>query len=1005
MAQPPATTTVAPTIRRRRAVLTASVFTLAAWRLRQMWRLLLIAGLGNIAAVLLVCIVPLFTQVALGAGLRAVLINQPGGSQIRVTAGGAVPTRQDAEALQQRLGRIIAGDMGSYVTGSAPQFSVSLPILQLTADDGSTGGQTSSALRLIQVFGADIAQVAQSYPIIDGRLPSPSSRDLEIALSQSDASALNAHVGTILHASIPGPPNAQASALDLRVVGIFMPPSATGGSASQQFIGGQAFGPARGFGQFEGPNVSSALASNDTLFSTIASSGLNASAQDKLSGPPPAMAWAYQLDVSRITTSSLGDLLDRLGKLQTDVPGQLSGSQGLQGIFLDQGAYQALSNFRIQTIVLQIPLLLILLQVIALVLLFVNMMAGLLVDHEAESIAVLRTRGATRRQIFNSFTLHNIGLSLIALIVGPLAAIPLVRFLSLRSLPAQSQNAVDALAGNPFAVAYGLRWYVLVAVVASGFAMIFSTNRAASKNVLALRRENARSTTKPFWQRLHLDLIFGGLSLLGYAGYALAIRQVSPRIQLILSPLSLVAALVMLIAAALLFLRLLPILLAIGSRLSTRGRGAASMLALTQMARAPRQPIRMTLLLALSTGFTVFTLVYSASQAQRLVETAAFQVGADFYGTIPASATTNVTAADLTAKYRQIPGVTSATIGYTADLDPDHDSAGLPVKLFAVDSDTYAQSASWTDQDSTQPLSALMAQLRAARATAASNDSVPAVLDDATWQAFHLSPGAQFTMQPSGYDSQSMRFVAVARIHYLPRIYDSFQGGGFSGATGGVLVDYQSYAAVYAHDLATASGPTVNAAWIATRDDASSLASVRKALSTGELALGNLQDRRQLIDDARTNPLQIDMANTLLIGAATALLLALIATWAGSWLNARRRLVNFAVLRALGTTPAQLRGMLVWEQVIVYIAGLVLGLVLGWVLSLTALPLLLFVELATGGNFINTPNVPPARVILPGGTLALALGVIVGICLLALVLTMTALARLSLGQTLRLNED
>src|SRR5205807_4965460 len=127
------------------------------------------------------------------------------------------------------------------------------------------------------------------------------------------------------------------------------------------------------------------------------------------------------------------------------------------------------------------------------------------------------------------------------------------------------------------------------------------------------------------------------------------------------------------------------------------------------------------------------------------------------------------------------------TVGYTADLDPDHDSAGIPVKLFAVDSDTYAQSASWTDQDSTQPLSALMAQLRAARATAASTDSVPAVLDDATWQAFHLSPGAQFTMQPPGYDSQSMRFVAVARIHYLPRVYDSFQGGNFSGLAGGVL--------------------------------------------------------------------------------------------------------------------------------------------------------------------------------------------------------------------------
>jgi len=83
----------------------------------------------------------------------------------------------------------------------------------------------------------------------------------------------------------------------------------------------------------------------------------------------------------------------------------------------------------------------------------------------------------------------------------------------------------------------------------------------------------------------------------------------------------------------------------------------------------------------------------------------------------------------------------------------------------------------------------------------------------------------------------------------------------------------------------------------------------------------------------------------------------------------------------------------------------VLGIILGWVLSLTALPILIFVELATRGNFQDVPNVPPARVVVPAGTLALALGVLIAICGVALILTMGALARLSLGQTLRLNED
>jgi hypothetical protein len=995
MARSPATIPTPTKPRRRRALIPPSV-RLAGWRLREMWRLLLVAELGTIAAVLLVSIVPLFTQVALAAGLRGVLTSQQAGAQIVVNGFGAQPTRQNASAIGSRLDQIIAADVGSYTHGAAV-FSVTVQAFLPQQQRG-----TGPGANLMQIEGDEAATMSAQYAVLAGRLPGgslgsgdsqASGSTLEVALSQPDATALKAQVGTILHAQLPG---RSVMPLDLRVVGIVSP------APSDVLLGQQKSG-GGGFGEvFTGPggNAYVVLAANDGIFAAFANEGLDS--QSPQNGPPPNWTWAYPLDVSRVNAGSLDDLLGRLGRAQNDVSGQLTGSYGLQGIFMQSGAFEALSSFRIQILVLQIPLLLLLLQVLALVLLFIRMMAEMLVDRQADAIANLRSRGATRRQVFNAFTVHNIGLTLLALIVGPLAAIPLVRFLSLRALPKASQNAVNVISGNPLTVAYGLRWYVLATVVVAGLALIISTNRAAGQNILTLRRENARTTTKPFWQRWNLDLIFGAISVLGYGGYTLAVRQVDPHIQLILSPLSLIAALIMLVAAALLFLRVLPLALGLGSRASTRGRGAAPMLALTQMARAPKQPIRMTLLLALSTGFTIFTLIFSASQAQRITDVAAYQVGADFTGTLPAAAST-ATLASRTSQYQQIPGVTSATLGYETTLQPNNSPSSIPLTIFAVDADTYAQSASWTAQDSAQPLSSLMAQLVSARASAGSSDRVPAILDDATWQSLSLTAGAPFTLQPPGYDSQSMRFVAVARVAHIPTIYDSAQGGGFSGI-GGVLVDYQSYAAVYQHDLA-ATAPAVNTAWLATRDDAAALASVRKALSSGDLALSNRLDRRQLADDARNNPLQIDIANTLLIGAATALVLALIGIWVGSWLNARGRVVNFAVLRALGSTPRQIRGMLAWEQVNVYVAGLALGIVLGWVLSLTALPLLIFVELATGGNFLNVPNVPAARVIVPTETLALALGALVAICVLALILTMSALARLSLGQTLRLNED
>lgn len=1011
MARTPATRTTtapatAPTVtppKRRRGRIIPSSFTLALYRLRPMWRLLLIAGLGNIAAVLLVCVVPLFTQVAMSAGIRSVL-NGPGdATHIIVNGFENAPTPQSVADMQRQIDHIIAADMGPYAAHGAPQFSITVPDLAATPS-GANGAPTS----LLQLTGADMTQAAQRYVVVAGRLPAASSATssatLEVALDQADATALGVEVGGTIQTQLPvGPPQLQQqpATLNLRVVGIYMQP-ASDAFSDQVARFSQGFGPS---------GMYTALASNQTILTTLAAldakNGITNSSQ--INGPPPMLLWSYPLDASHISANSLNDVIDRLNAVQRDVSGGFNGPNG--GLFLDSGAYQALSNFRLQVLVLQIPLLLLLLQVIALILLFVRMMADMLVDRQAEAIATLRSRGATRRQIFNMFTLHNLGLSLIALIVGPLAAIPIARALAEHALPPASQGALSALSGNPIDIAWGLRWYVLVAVVVSGIAMIFTTNRAAGNNIITLRRENARTTTKPFWQRLNLDLIFGGIALLGYIGYSIAVREVSATIQLILSPIALIASLLMLIAAAFLFLRLLPLALGLGSRLATRARGATAVLALTQMARAPKQPIRMTLLLALATAFTLFTLVYSASQAQRLVDVASYQTGADFTGGLTPAQVGKQSAAELEARYAQIPGVTAATVGYTADISPSPAAGSFPIKLIVVDAATFAQSARWSQIESVQPLSGLMSQFDAARPNAITNDAVPALVDDPTWQAMQLSPGTKFSLQPPGYTRfNSMSFIAIGHVAHLPTVYGSYQPGqgpGFDGQ-GGVLADYASFASAYQHDLTTpqkAMTLTPNAVWLATKDDADSLVSVRQALGSGALALASLQDTRQIIDDDRNNPLQIEFANTLLIGAATALLLALVGIWVGSWLNARGRLVNFAVLRALGATPRQIRSMLVWEQAIVYLAGGALGILLGWVLALTALPMLIFVELATSGNFSRTPNVPPAQVVIPGATLGLALAALVVICVLALILTMSALARLSLGQTLRLNED
>ena len=143
------------------------------------------------------------------------------------------------------------------------------------------------------------------------------------------------------------------------------------------------------------------------------------------------------------------------------------------------------------------------------------------------------------------------------------------------------------------------------------------------------------------------------------------------------------------------------------------------------------------------------------------------------------------------------------------------------------------------------------------------------------------------------------------------------------------------------------------------------------------------------------------------MGAVTALALALLGVLVASWLSARSRLTSFALLRAIGTEPGQLTSVLLWEQGIVYSISILLGLVIGLILSVLVLPVLVIANSIVNLSNFDTSrlNIPPVEAIYPLPLLGLALGVLVLVCLVAILLMTRIAARASIGQALRLNED
>lgn len=109
------------------------------------------------------------------------------------------------------------------------------------------------------------------------------------------------------------------------------------------------------------------------------------------------------------------------------------------------------------------------------------------------------------------------------------------------------------------------------------------------------------------------------------------------------------------------------------------------------------------------------------------------------------------------------------------------------------------------------------------------------------------------------------------------------------------------------------------------------------------------------------------------------------------------------------TSRAQLASVLLWEQNIVYATALLPGLCFGVLLSLLALPTLVFTSVGNGmeissGQFYVIQGVPPVQVTLLA-TLWLALAALILVCIIAIVLMVCVVTRPSISQTLRLSED
>ena len=817
-----------------------SYLTLAIWQLRMVWFLLLVQGIGFIAAVTIVCSVPLFSTVATTASLHETLNASADTSTMTLDTTTQGFSSKIYNDVQKQLDPMIQQSIGTYLDHPTPSLIRSAGFTLGSVASSSTKGD-------IQLIGASMDQASSHLTLVQGQLPQPTVNHgmIDAILTPATARLLHLTVGSVvtLQADFFTNPadmfggTSPSGTVTVHIVGLFnIAPGDT------TFWHGEDFLPI----QEQQLNSFALLVPSEAYLSALDQIASAAHQVTVFSPQTFKIAWYYHLDTANIAVDQVDALSNRLSQLRTSIAntyGSLeTATDGPSYPYIVQvnlynpvaGSYDildTLDQFRNRAAIVTIPIGVITLLAFALILFFASLIANLLVEQQAETIAILRSRGASIAQIFGSLLMQSIALSIIAFIIGPILALIFVSLISQHVLGSTEQAAINLVTGQPIQAMVSVAFYALATVIVVVAAMAFMLWLAARKNALVIRREAARTTQRPLWQRLNLDAVTAVIALIGY-GVSLYLVSINNLFDartrvLVVAPLTLVAPLFLLIAFLFLFLRFFTALLSLGARLAMRSRGAISMLALAQMARNPRQTLRMTLLLALAIAFTIFTLVFSASQYQHISDMATYESGADFSGDLPVI-TQRLTVQQETALYRNIAGVKSATVGFTESGVSSGTTLSIPIEIRAVDARTFAQTAIWIPQDSSQSLATLMTQLVAdsASSNAIRNDQVPVIIDAATAHRLGLQSGNTFAVNVNDVPNSNLNCQVIAVVQHIPTV-NSSDASGNSGtfvAPGGILLDYTTYAEVYKHDIlvkgsSSDTGLPINHVWLSTQND------------------------------------------------------------------------------------------------------------------------------------------------------------------------------------------
>jgi len=694
----------------------------------------------------------------------------------------------------------------------------------------------------------------------------------------------------------------------------------------------------------------------------------------------PSYFWRYRTPLGAIHLDSADMLLNNLQRARSKV------STIAQGTEIHTWLDQEINGFQYNYGQLPVILYVLVAPIVLLVLYAITVTTALVLDRQGGEIVLMRSRGATRRQVLAIYILEGGLIGLLAIACGLLLGLPLARLIGATSGFVHFGTGLPVtLRVSPTTILSAVLTAVVGVLVGLGPALGLTR-----RLMTAYKAEGARANRKPLWQHLYVDLVVLALALYGYsvlhrqgpvsagAGTA-AIAQ---------DPLIGIAPLGFAIAVTLMFSRLLPWLATVSAYLTDRLSSPALRVALQSIARVPRQPMRLVQLLTLTLTMGVFAATVAGVEQSNLADQQRYDAGSTVRLSecrIGIVAGKSVPLTMPVAWHRTLPGARAVSpvlrleaqdpcsVSSSAAASDNTTDNGTSVSVLGIDP-ASATNTMWFRSDfAPVPLQTLLGGL----VTPGPN----ALVSRTFLQKTGLHTGDTFTVNLT--TNTTLHAVVAAAADYFPTLDPTDQGKPF------VVVNLP-----YLVKASGRFGP--NEMWIRTDDNRNVVANLIAAAHARPSSLWKILDYQGIVPpfSASDNPLQAGIYGIVSVGFLIAIGLSLLGFFAYAYLSLQRRLTEFAIVRALGLSPGGLRWLLLSEQFFLLGTGILGGIAAGVLTTVLFLPYLPIAQ--------NT--LPPYLVVIPWTAVEAFAGAVLVVFILVLSAHAWMVLRVSLGRVLRLGE-